>query len=149
MNFRIAAILAGSLFLVEAPAALAKSELSGSRTVPFASVVEGASALASEGASAAVALPAVLSEAGASFLVLSITEGAKGSVYLLERVGDGARVSVEIGGEIASTVALAVGTTIETSVVSAGTVLSVAGEVIALLPTEAGRALLHHEQVSD
>ncbi len=149
MNLWIAAILAGSVLLIETPCAFAKSELSSKLTVPIASVVDAGSTLASDGASAAVVLPAALSQAGASLVVLSVTAGAKGSVYLLERAGDGARVSIEIGAEIAGTVTLSVGTTIETSAVAAGTVLSVAGEVVALIPTEVGRALMHHEQLSD
>ena len=52
-------------------------------------------------------------------------------------------------GEIAGAMAIGVGTSIETSAVAAGTVLSVAGEVVALIPTEVGRALMHHEQLSD
>lgn len=149
MNIWVAAILAVSVLLIEMPVAQAKSELSTSLAVPIASIVDGASTLASEGASAVVVLPAALSEAGASLVVLSVTEGAKGSVYLLERAGDGARVSIEIGAEIAGTVALGVGTTIETSAMAAGTLLSVAGAVVALIPTEVGRALTHHEQLSD
>jgi hypothetical protein len=149
MNLRLAAMLMGSAMLLALPPAHAKSELSNNLAVPIASVVDSASTLASEGASAAVALPAALSEAGASLVVLAVTEGAKGSVYLLERASDGARVSIEIGSEIAGSVALTVGTTIETSAVAAGTLLSVAGEVIALIPTEVGRALMDHEQLSD
>lgn len=149
MNPWVAAILAGSMLMIEMRGAHANSELSTSLSVPIASVVDGASTLASEGASVAVVLPAALSEAGASLVVLAVTEGARGSVYLLERVGDGARVSIEIGAEIAGAVALGVGTTIEASAAAAGTLLSVAGVVVALIPTELGRALMHHEQLSD
>ncbi len=127
----------------------AKSELSTSLTVPIASVVYSASTVASEAASVAIELPAVLSEAGASLVVRGVTAGAQGTVYLLERASDGARVSIDISSEIAGAAALGVGTTIETSAVAAGTLLSVAGEVIALIPTAAGRALMHHEQLSD
>jgi hypothetical protein len=34
------------------------------------------------------------------------------------------------------------------SVISAGVLLSAGGEVIAFIPNELGRALLHHERVS-
>ncbi len=149
MNLWVAAILVGSALLIEVPGAQARSELSSQLSVPIASVVDSAGTLASEGVSAAAVLPVALSEAGASLVVLAVTEGAKGSVYALQRVGDGARVSIEIAGEVARAVALGVGTTIEVSTVATGTVLSVAGEVIALIPTEVGLALMHHEQLSD
>ena len=148
MSFWVKALAVAGVLIAAMPPAHAESELSASLTLPIASVVDGASAISVEGASAAIMLPAALSEAGASLLVLSVTEGAKGSVYLLERAGDGARASIEIAGEIAGSVAIGVGSLIETSAVSAGTLLSVAGVVIALIPTEAGRALLHHEQLS-
>jgi hypothetical protein len=109
--------------------------------MPVASVV-GASA------GAVVAVPVALSTAGAVLVVKGVEASAKGTVYLLERVSDGARVSVEASGKVASGVSTAVGTVVTVSVIGAGVVLSVAGSVIAFIPNEIGKALLHNERVS-
>ncbi|MCB1634720.1 MAG: hypothetical protein KDI51_09030 [Xanthomonadales bacterium] len=154
MSRWIAAVMLSSVgCLAGMSSTLARSELSTSVVVPVASVVDEASTLASEVASevasTAVVLPAALSEVGATLVVVAVAEGAKGSVYLLERASDGARISIRIGSELAGGIALSVGTTIEATAVVAGTALSVAGEVIALIPNEIGQALTHHELIAD
>jgi hypothetical protein len=93
-------------------------------------------------------VPVALSTAGAVLVVKGVGASAKGAVYLLERVSDGARVSVEASGKVASGVSTAVGTVVTVSVIGAGVVLSVAGTVIAFIPNEIGKALLHNERVS-
>jgi hypothetical protein len=109
--------------------------------MPTASVV-GASA------GAVVAVPVALSVSGAVLLVKGVELSARGTVLLLERASDGARASVEISGQLARGTALAVGTVAAVSVVQAGVILSVAGSVIAFIPNEIGRALLHNERVT-
>lgn len=126
------------------PAAHAQADASAASAVsamPLASVV-GASA------GAVVALPVAFSTAGAVLLVKAVEASAKGTVYLLERVSDGARASVEVSGKVAGAASHAVGTAVTVSVISAGVVLSVASQVIAFIPNEIGRALLHNERVS-
>ena len=120
------------------------SDLSTISLMPVASVVGTASAVAG----AVVAVPVAFSTAGALLVVKSIEMSAKGTVYVLERVSDGARVSVEVSGKVAKGASIAVGTTVAVSAITAGTVLSVAGEVIAFIPNEMGRALMHSERVS-
>ncbi|MEI8327294.1 MAG: hypothetical protein WCH44_18395, partial [Betaproteobacteria bacterium] len=71
-----------------------------------------------------------------------------GTVYVLERVSDGARASIEVAGKVASGVSTAVGTTVTVSAIGAGVILSVAGTVLAFIPNELGRALMHSERVS-
>jgi hypothetical protein len=95
-----------------------------------------------------VAIPVMLSTAGAVLVVKAVEVSAKGTVYLLERASDGAQVSVEVlsGGVAAASVA--VGAIATVSVVGAGVVLSTAGEVIAFIPNALGRALLHNERVA-
>ena len=117
------------------------SAFSALSTMPVASVV-GASA------GAVVAVPVALSTAGAVLVIKGVEASANGTVYLLERVSDGARVSVEASGKVASGVSTAVGTVVTVSVIGAGVVLSVAGTVIAFIPNEIGKALLHNERVS-
>ncbi len=73
---------------------------------------------------------------------------ARGTVYLLERVSDGARASVEVLGQAASGASTVAGTVVTVSIIGAGVVLSAAGTVIAFIPNEIGRALLHNQRVT-
>jgi hypothetical protein len=109
-------------------------------------VAVGAGASAAAGASLAV--PVILSAAGAVFVVKAVEASARGTVYVLERVSDGVRVSVEIAGKAAANTSAAAGTLVTVSVIGTGVVLSAAGEVIAFLPNAMGRALLHNERLT-
>ena len=73
---------------------------------------------------------------------------ASGTVYVLERLSDGARASVEVSGRAASAVSVGVGTAVAVSVIGTGVLLSAAGEVLAFIPNELGRALLHNERIT-
>jgi len=97
---------------------------------------------------AAVALPVAFSTAGAVLVVKGVEASAIGTRYVLERVSDGARASVEVSGKVAGAASTTVGTVVSVSIISAGVVLSVAGQVIAFVPNEAGRALLHNQRVT-
>ncbi|TBO32943.1 hypothetical protein EYS42_07215 [Aquabacterium lacunae] len=83
----------------------------------------------------------------AAFSVVAIQATAEGVVWVLERASDGARTSVRWAASSAGVASVAVGTTLMVTAVSAGWVVSTAGEVIALVPNALGRALLHHEEV--
>ena len=118
------------------------SALSALSAMPIASVVGTASA----GASTVV--PLALSTAGAVLVVQSVPGVTICTVYVLKSVSDGAIVSVEVVGKGVSGASLAVGTLVTVSVITAGTLLSVAGEVIAFIPSAVGRALMHNERVT-
>lgn len=136
-------LLAASLSaaLVSAPAR-AQSEASlVLSALPVASVV-GA------GAAAVSAVPAALAFSGAVLVVKAVEVSARGTVIVLERASDGARVSVELSGRAASGVVASVGTMVAVSVIGAGVVLSAAGEVLCFIPNELGRALLHNERLT-
>ena len=135
------AISAGAIAPFHAYSQTDASAFSAISAMPVASVV-GASA------GAVIAIPAAFSTAGAVLVVKGVEASAKGTVYLLERVSDGARASVEVSGEAASGASTAVGTSVFVSVISTGVVLSVAGKVIAFVPNEIGKVLLHNERVS-
>ncbi len=145
---RRGALLAGLSLTLLATPARAQSEASAALSLlPVASVV--ASGVAASGAAAAVsALPVALSVGGAMLTVKAVEASATGTVYLLERASDGARVSVEVSGRAASATAIGVGTLVTVSVIGAGVVLSTAGEVLAFIPNELGRALLHNERLT-
>jgi hypothetical protein len=149
-GFSAVTILAGVLSLGFAPSfdALAQTNasttLSAISAMPLASIVVGTSAVAG----AVVAVPVALSTAGAVLTVKAVEVSAKGSVYVLERASDGARVSVEVLGKAATTASVVTGTAVAVSIIGAGTVLSVAGEVIAFIPNAVGKSLLHNERVT-
>ncbi|MBT9552380.1 MAG: hypothetical protein IV088_16135 [Hydrogenophaga sp.] len=146
-------LLAASLSaaLVSAPAQ-AQSEASlVLSALPVASVVGTGSAVAGSAAAGAVAVstvPAALAVSGAVLVVKTVEVSARGTVFVLERASDGARASVELSGRAASGVVAGVGTVMAVSVIGAGVLLSVAGEVLCFIPNELGRALLHNERLT-
>jgi hypothetical protein len=95
-----------------------------------------------------VAVPVVLSTAGAVLVVKTVESTARGTVYVLERASDGARASIEVVGKGVAGVSMVAGTAVVVSVVGAGVVLSAAGEAIAFIPNALGRALLHNERLT-
>ncbi len=121
------------------------SALSTLSALPVASVAVGASAVAGS----VVAVPVVLSTAGAVLVVRTVESTVRGTLYVLERASDGASASIEIVGRGVGSVAMGVGTSVRVSVVGAGVLLSVAGEAIAFIPNALGRALLHNERLTN
>lgn len=144
---RLALVSGLSLAMLVGPAR-AQSEASVALSLmPVASVV--ASGVAASGvAAAASALPVALSVGGAVLTVKAVEASTTGTVYLLERASDGARVSVNVSGRAASAVAIGVGSVVTVSVIASGVILSTAAEVLAFIPNEIGRALLHNERVT-
>lgn len=147
-NFRFSGLLmAGALCLsLAASPARAQSEASLLLSaLPVASVVGSASVAAS----AVSVVPVALSVAGTVLVVQAVEITAQSSVYLLERASDGARVSVEVAGRAASGVVMGVGTVVAVSVIGSGVLLSAAGEVLAFIPNELGKALLYNERITN
>jgi hypothetical protein len=133
-----------ALSMASSPAR-AQSEASAALSLlPVASVATTASV----GAAAVSVLPVALSTAGAVLTVKAVESTARGTVYVLERASDGARASIEVAGRAASGVVAGVGTVVAVSVIGTGVLLSTAGEVLAFIPNELGRALLHNERVT-
>lgn len=86
--------------------------------------------------------------AGGALVVVSVTAIAEGTVWVLERVSDGVRFSVRVAGQAAGATSVAVGTACVATTVVGGQILSAAGRVIAFIPNEIGRALLHNERLT-
>ena len=123
----------------------AASEASALSALPVASVI-----IAGGAASAAtVALPVALSTSGAVLVIKSVEVSARGTLCALERASDGVQVSVEIAARGVERTSLVVGKTVQVAVIGAGAVLSIAGEAIAFVPNEIGRALLHNERITN
>lgn len=94
------------------------------------------------------AVPLAVLSAGAALVVVSVEVIGGATVWVLERVSDGVRISIKTAGGLSEGARGAAGAAVHVSVIGAGTLLSTAGEVIAFIPNEIGKALLHHEKVT-
>jgi len=95
-----------------------------------------------------VAAPSAVLVAGAMFTVVAVQVVAEGTVWVLERASDGLRFSVRFGAELAGASLVAAGTVLVATTVAAGCVLSAAGEAIAFIPNELGRAFIYDERIT-
>lgn len=95
-----------------------------------------------------VAAPSAMLVTGASFVVVSVQVLAEGTVWVVERASDGARMSIQFGAQMGEASVVAAGAVVVATVVAAGCVLSVAGEAIAFIPNEIGRALIYDERIT-
>ncbi|MEO8278837.1 MAG: hypothetical protein ABI564_04030 [Ideonella sp.] len=107
-----------------------------------------ASALSMLPIAVSVAAPVMILSAGVVLTAVAVDASARGTVYVLERASDGARMSFTVGSDAAAALSLGVGTAVAVSVIGSGWVLSAAGRAIAFIPNEIGKALLYNEQVT-
>jgi Mg2+/citrate symporter len=132
--------------------ALAQSETSlAVSALPVASVINAAGVSAGSaltGSTAVVALPLALTVSGATLVLKAVEVTVRGTVWVLERASDGARVSIELGGRAVNTASTVVGATVVVGVLSTGVILSAANQILCFIPNELGRALLHNERVT-
>lgn len=106
-----------------------------------------ASALSALPVAVSVSAPVLSVAAGSVLTLVAIEVVADGTVWVLQRASDGARIVVKWSALSVGMASVAVGAAITVTAVSAGWVLSAAGEVLALIPNALGQALLHHERV--
>ncbi len=125
--------------------AQAQSEIS--LAVSMAPVVLSVGAVSATGVALSV-IPAGILSAGVTLVVVSVEVIGGATVWVLERASDGARISLKVAGKLAEGVLVSTGTAVVVSVIGAGTLLSAAGQVIAFIPSEIGKALLYNEQVT-
>jgi len=107
-----------------------------------------ASAISMLPVAVSVAAPVSLFSAGVVLTVVAVESTARGTVWVLQRASDGARVSVRFAGKVLAGAALSAGAAVVISVVGSGYVLSAAGQAIAFIPNEIGAALLHNEKIT-
>jgi hypothetical protein len=88
-----------------------------------------------------------VSGVGASLLVEGVEASAHGVVYVVKNVATGASAVLEVSGNAVGAASVGVGTVIQSSAIGAGVVLSAAGKVLAFIPNEMGKALLHNERL--
>lgn len=139
-----ALLAACTLSLALSTTAQAQSELSALSAAPL---VLSVTAVSATGAALSMA-PAALLSAGTALVVVSVEVVGDVTHWVLARASDGARLSLRTTGRVSQSVFVHTGIAVVVSVVAAGTVLSVAGEVIAFIPNQIGQALLHNEKVS-
>ena len=94
-----------------------------------------------------IAAPVAFPAAGAILTVTAIEASAHGTVWVVRRASDGVAASLRFSGELAASVAIGIGTAISVTVVAAGWLLSVAGEVLCIVPNALGESLLYNERV--
>jgi hypothetical protein len=112
------------------------------------SEVSEASALSMLPIAVSVAAPSMILGAGAVLTMVSVQASAVGTVWVLERASDGARATLHFSGHVAQGAALSVGGAVMVTALTSGYVLSAAGNAIAFIPNEMGRALLHNERIT-
>ncbi len=136
------------LILVVAVAVAAAVSLALASTAQAHNGLSEASALSMLPIAVSVAAPVALLSAGAAFTVVAVSAVAEGTVWVLERASDGARMSLTLSGQVVGGVSVLVGAAVVTTAFSAGWVLSAAGKAIAFIPNEVGKALLYNERVT-
>jgi hypothetical protein len=95
-----------------------------------------------------VAAPSAVLVGGAMLTVVAVEASATGTVLLLERASDGARATLHFSGHVAQGAVLSIGGAVLITAVASGWVLSAAGQAIAFIPNEIGRALLYNERIT-
>lgn len=107
-----------------------------------------ASELVAEG-SATVVVGSLMAVAASGTVVVESIEAAEdASVIVLAGASDAAQAAVRLSGRAARESGLAVGASVQVVATSSGYLLVGAGKVIAFVPNELGKALLHHSRVS-
>jgi hypothetical protein len=126
-------------------AALAFGSTRASAHPPNAS---DASALSMLPIAVSVTAPVTLLSAGVVLTVVAVEATSAGTVWVLERASDGARMSLTLSGAAAGGLSVAAGASVTVTAFSAGWVLSEAGRAIAYIPNAVGKALLYNERVT-
>lgn len=135
-----AALAGGSLSALPAPA-LAQSE-----TLSAASELSALSAVVPVAVS--VSLSGMVLSGPVLLTVVAVQASADGAVWIVENASDGARAVIHLTGSAVGASLVVAGTTARTVTLSAGTLLIASGEVIAFIPNEVGRRLMHHERIT-
>ena len=112
------------------------------------STISEASALSALPIAVSVAAPVVVLSAGAALTVVAVEATSTGTVWVLERASDGARASVRLVGTRPGRRLDRRRHGRRRTALSTGWVLSAAGEAIAFIPNEIGRALLYNERIT-
>jgi hypothetical protein len=108
-----------------------------------------ASALSAVPVAMSMVAPAAVLSAGATLTVVSVSAVAEGTVWVLARASDGARVVLRCSTRAASEASVAAGVAVTVVALSSGWLLSTASEVIAFVPSQLGESVLYNERLPD
>lgn len=133
------------LALAAIPAALAAGRSAAHTGAPEASAASSLSL--SLPVAVLIAAPVAFLVAGAVLTVTAVEASVHGTVWVVRRASDGVTASLRVSGELAASVAVGIGTAISVTVVAAGWLLSVAGEVLCIVPNALGESLLYNERI--
>ncbi|TWI66252.1 hypothetical protein IP91_02064 [Pseudoduganella lurida] len=84
-----------------------------------------------------------------SVIVGSSQRVADGVDLVVESVGNASKATVRLSGQAASSLSVAAGTVVDVVATSTGHALVMSGQVLAFVPNEAGKALLHRSKVAE
>lgn len=110
--------------------------------------LSNASDLVAEGSAVLVVGSLSAVAASGTVLVESVEAAGDASVIVLAGASGAAQASVRLSGRAAREASLAVGASVNVVATSTGYLLVAAGKVLAFIPNEIGKALLHHSRVS-
>jgi hypothetical protein len=92
--------------------------------------------------------PVAILAGGVVLTVVAVQASATGAVWVLERASDGARVVLRFSGQVVHGASAAVGASVMVTAISAGVLLSAAGELLCFVPNQIGASLLHNERIA-
>ncbi|WLI87703.1 hypothetical protein Q4S45_13230 [Massilia sp. R2A-15] len=110
--------------------------------------LSNASELVSEGSATVVYGSMSALAASGTVVVDSVVATGDASVIVLIGASDAARATIQLSGRAAREASLAAGASVNLVATSTGYLLVSAGKVLAFVPNEIGKALLHHSRVS-
>lgn len=105
-----------------------------------------ASAMSAEGSGMVVDGSLMVAAGSGTVIVKSVEASAESVVFVVEGSANGASATVRLIGSGAREASLAAGQVLQATTVSAGVMLIASGKVLAFIPNEAGKALLHHSR---
>jgi hypothetical protein len=86
--------------------------------------------------------------AAGSLVVTAINAVGEASVVVLRDASTGVEYSVQMSGKALNEASVAVGTVLTVTAISVGVGLYAAGKLVAFVPNEVGRSLLHQTRVN-
>ncbi|MDL2357277.1 MAG: hypothetical protein QFF03_18645 [Pseudomonadota bacterium] len=110
--------------------------------------LSGASELVAEGSATLVVGSLSALAASGTVVIESVEAAGDASVVVLAGASDAAQATLRLSGRAAREAALVAGASVSVVATSTGCLLVAAGKVLAFIPNEAGKALLHHTRVS-
>lgn len=133
-------ILPALLLCLACSAAQAKDDQGSSALSNASSLIAEGSATVVYGSLSAVA-------ASGTIIVESVQVAGDASMIVLAGASDAASATLRLSGKAIEGASLVAGASVVVMAVSTGYVLVAAGQVIAFVPNEIGRSLLHHSRV--